>query len=72
MAVTMCDGTDTPFTTWQLLCVKDSITMCEVSKFADDTKVGKIIRTDQDATELQGDLDRLYDWARKWQIEFNP
>ncbi len=29
----------------------------EVSKFADDTKVGKVIRTDQDALELQGDLD---------------
>ncbi len=43
----------------------------EDSKFADDTKVGKVIRTDQDARELQNDLDRLYDWARKWQMEFN-
>ncbi len=43
----------------------------EVSKFADDTKVGKVIRTDKDARELQGDLDRLFDWARKWQMEFN-
>ncbi len=43
----------------------------EVSKFADDTKVGKVIRTDQDARELQGDLDRIYDWAMKWQMEFN-
>ncbi len=43
----------------------------EVSKFADDTKVGRVIRTEQDANELQGDLHRLYDWARKWQIEFN-
>ncbi len=25
----------------------------------------------QDARELQGDLDRLYDWVRKWQMEFN-
>ncbi len=44
----------------------DSGISSEVSKFADDTKVGKIIRTGQDARELQGDLDRLYDWARKW------
>ncbi len=29
----------------------------EVSKFADDTKVGKVIRTDQDARELQGDKE---------------
>ncbi len=46
-------------------------TCSEVSKFADETKVGKVIRTDQDARELQGDRDRLYDWARKWQMEFN-
>ncbi len=32
----------------------------EASKFADDTKVGRVIRTEQDANELQGDLDRLY------------
>ncbi len=43
----------------------------EVSKYEDDTKVGRIIRTAQDASELQGDLERLYDWARKWQKEFN-
>ncbi len=43
----------------------------EVSKFADNTKLGKVIRTDEDARELQGDLDRLYDWTRKWQMEFN-
>ncbi len=42
----------------------------EVSKFADDTKVGKVIWTGQDARELQGDLDRRYDWARTWQMEF--
>ncbi len=43
----------------------------EVSKFADDTKVGRVIRTEKDAKELQGHLDRVYDWARKWQMEFN-
>ncbi len=43
----------------------------EVSKFANDTKVGRVIRTNKDASELRGDLDRLYDWARKWQMEFN-
>ncbi len=49
----------------------DSGISSEISKFADNTKVGRVIRTDQDASELQGDLDRLYDWARKWQMEFN-
>ncbi len=48
----------------------DSGISSEISKFADDTKIGKVITTDQDARTLQGDLDRLYDWPRKWQ-EFN-
>ncbi len=39
----------------------DSGISSEVSKFADDTKVGKVIRTDKDARELQDHLDRLYD-----------
>ncbi len=49
----------------------DSDISSEVSKFACDTKVSRVIRTDSEARELQGDLDRLYDWARKWQMEFN-
>ena len=43
----------------------------DVSKFADDTKVGRVIRTEQDAGELQRDLEKLYEWTRKWQMEFN-
>ncbi len=41
----------------------------KVSKFADDIKVGIVIRTEQDASELQGDLDMLYDWARNGHME---
>ena len=43
----------------------------DVSKFVDDIKIGRVIRTEQDASDLQGDLERLYDWTRKWQMEFN-
>ncbi len=43
----------------------------EVSKFADDKKVGRVIKIDQDANELQDDLNKLYDWARERQMEFN-
>ncbi len=42
----------------------------KVGNFADATKVDRIIKSDQDTSELQGDLDRLNDWARKWQMEF--
>ncbi len=49
----------------------DSFISSKVGKFADDTKVGRVFRTDQDAGHLQGDLDMLHGWARKWQMEFN-
>ncbi len=38
----------------------------EVGKFKDDEKVGRVIKTAQDVRQLQGDLDRLYGWVRKW------
>ncbi|CAM4676294.1 unnamed protein product [Lepidochelys kempii] len=43
----------------------------EVAKFADDTKLLKIVKTKADCEELQKDLTKLSDWARKWQMKFN-
>jgi ribonucleases P/MRP protein subunit RPP40 len=42
-----------------------------LKKFADDTKVGKKIETEQDTAELQATLDRLMDWADRWGMQFN-
>jgi hypothetical protein len=42
-----------------------------LSKFADDTKGAKIIRTRQDADDMQTALDLLCDWAREWGMKFN-
>ena len=42
-----------------------------VSKFADDTKVVHRIRHEEDSKNLQADLDKLYEWTRKWQMGFN-
>jgi len=42
-----------------------------VKKFADDTKLGQIIETVEDAVELQGSLDRLCKWAETWGMAFN-
>jgi hypothetical protein len=40
-------------------------------KFADDTKMVKVIRSESDRQELQNALDRLVVWARKWGKAFN-
>ena len=42
-----------------------------LSKFADDTKVGKIISGDEDRQLLQTALDLLCNWADRWEMRFN-
>lgn len=41
-------------------------TRYDVSKFADYTKIGRVIKLDQDAGVLTDKLNRLYDWVDKW------
>ena len=44
-----------------------------VKIYADDTKIYRtIIDPDKDILALQLDLNRLCDWANKWQLRFNP
>jgi len=42
-----------------------------VLKFANDTKVYRVVDNRLDSTQLQIDLDVLGDWAVKRQINFN-
>ena len=42
-----------------------------VSKFADDTKLGKIINCNNDAFEFQKAIDLLMNWSEKWDMKFN-
>ena len=42
-----------------------------LSKFADDTTVGKTISSDEDWKLLQAALDELCEWADKWGMRFN-
>ena len=42
-----------------------------VSKFADDTKYGRVIRNEEDQAKMQRDIDKLLEWADKWQMDFN-
>ena len=43
----------------------------KISKFADDTKLCHSSRHTEEVLELQEDLQRLADWAKKWQMNFN-
>ena len=42
-----------------------------VYKFADDTKVLAQVHSDAERTKSQEDLDKLTEWAKKWQMSFN-
>ena len=42
-----------------------------LNKFADDTKVAQVIRSDADRDSLQAALDRLVTWSNLWGMEFN-
>ncbi len=42
-----------------------------ILKFADDTKVGKVIQSEEDCRSMQECLDNLCVWARTWKMEFN-
>ncbi len=42
-----------------------------ILKFADDTKLFAKINSRKDAEELQGDLDKIFQWSREWQMLFN-
>ena len=42
-----------------------------LNKFADDTKVGHIVKSPSDQAELQNCLNRLCDWANRWGMQFN-
>ena len=42
-----------------------------ISKFADDTKMGRTISGEDDRNALQRDIDSLLKWADVWQAQFN-
>jgi hypothetical protein len=42
-----------------------------LKKFADDTKLGQVIRSQSDRELLQGSLDQMEKWAEKWGMAFN-
>ena len=42
-----------------------------IFKFADDTKVLRVVNNEQDRALLQQDIDSLLEWSAEWQMLFN-
>ena len=50
--------------------------LCEVVKsniklYADDSKIFRIIESDEDTTQLQADVDAAVEWSNRWLLPFN-
>ena len=48
-----------------------NMTSSNVLKFADDTKVFKMVTNDTGKQSLQDDLDKLVKWSENWQMLLN-
>ena len=42
-----------------------------MKKFADDTKMARLVENDAQAAEMQKDIDTLEAWAKTWKMRFN-
>ena len=51
--------------------IDDAIIEALLKKFADDTKLAKVIKDVADAQQMQTNLDRISEWAEQWQMSFN-
>ena len=40
-------------------------------KFADDTKMAKVVESEEDVLALQNDIDTMMEWAKTWEMVFN-
>jgi len=43
-----------------------------ISKFADDTKIARVVNSEVDCLGLEEDIDKMIKWADRLQMEFNP
>ena len=43
-----------------------------IKLFADDTKLYRAVKSDEDRQSLQQDIDNMDGWAREWQMQFHP
>jgi len=53
------------------VCDMPSCVNSALLQFADDVKMFRVIRNQQDFQLLQHDIDNLVEWSRLWQLKFN-
>ena len=49
----------------------DEEVLCEISKFAGDTKIANPVNTLNDVRSMQRTLDKLVTWANSFEMDFN-
>ena len=49
----------------------DEDILSKFAKFADDSKVARVVNNTDDAELLREDLEKLNKWSKDWQMEFN-
>ena len=42
-----------------------------ISKFADDTKLAKVVNNSETAVEMQEVIERIEKWSKDWGMQFN-
>ena len=57
-----------------LICINDLtlVVSSAVGLFADDTYIYRVIKSKEDTTALQRDLDALVKWKQTWSTKFHP
>merc|ERR1711915_134484 len=51
--------------------IDEKVLNCVVRSFADDARVNKVIKNEEDRVTLQKALDTIYEWARENEMKFN-
>ena len=51
--------------------IDENVKMCILRSFADDTRVSKKVKCNEDKQQMQEDLRSIYDWAKDNKMEFN-
>ena len=51
--------------------IDESVEGASLYKFADDTKMLRVVDSEEDQENMQINLENLMSWANSWQMQFN-